>query len=248
MAAEPVNGDRAASAGEVETQRRYYADTAARYDGMHVSEDDEHFFALRFLEAACDFHKINTILDIGAGTGRVARFLKKRNHRLQITSVEPVRELREVGYARGLSAEELRDGDATKLSFENGQFDLVCEFGVLHHVRRPEDAVREMLRVGRIGIFISDCNNFGHGSTASRAAKQILNALGLWRLADFLKTRGKGYTISEGDGLAYSYSVFNNYRAISEHCHTFILNTVGAGIDPYRTASHVALLGIKKRR
>lgn len=237
----------ATPAGEADAQRRYYADTASRYDRMHVSEDDEHFFALRYLDGACDFHKVTTVLDIGAGTGRVARFLKGRNPKLHITSVEPVRELREIGHASGLSTEELVDGDATRLAFRDDQFDLVCEFGVLHHIRHPERAVREMLRVGRIGIFLSDCNNFGHGSSGSRLAKQLLNALGLWRLADFVKTRGKGYTISEGDGLAYSYSVFNDYRTISEQCHTFVLNTVPAGINPYRTASHVALLAIKKR-
>ena len=62
-----------------------------------------------------------------------------------------------------------------------------------------------------------------------------------------VKTKGKGYTISEGDGLAYSYSVFNSYKQIKAKCRSIhLLNTQDGLINPYRTASHVALLGIKK--
>jgi hypothetical protein len=38
-----------------------------------------------------------------------------------------------------------------------------------------------------------------------RLAKQSIHELRLWPLANFIKTRGKGYTISDGDGLFYSY-------------------------------------------
>jgi len=75
--------------------------------------------------------------------------------------------------------------------------------------------------------------------------KQTLNAMRIWSVADFVKTRGKGYTLSEGDGLAYSYSVFNNFKQISRTCDVYTFNT-GGRINPYRTSSHVALLGIKR--
>jgi ubiquinone/menaquinone biosynthesis C-methylase UbiE len=231
---------------EIELQRNYYANNACLYDSMHLNEKDEHYFSLLWLEGIIEFHDIKKILDIGAGTGRVARFLKSRNPELEIISLEPVRELREVGYANGLSKDELINGDATKLPFQNDAFDLVCEFGILHHIKNPENVVNEMLRVSKVGIFISDSNNFGQGSYISRTIKQLINAVGLWKLADFIKTKGKGYSISEGDGLGYSYSVFDNYKDISRQCKTHILNTAGAGINPYKTASHIALLGIKK--
>lgn len=229
-----------------EIQQEYYASTSSLYDRMHGGEDSEHHFALHLLDAIIKFHNVKSVLDIGAGTGRVARHLKASNPELNVMSVEPVSELREIGHKNGIPADKLIDGDATKLSFYDGEFDLVCEFGILHHIRHPEEAVREMLRVSRVGIFISDSNNFGQGSWSARLIKQALNSFGLWPLADFIKTRGKGYTISEGDGLAYSYSVFNNYPLIQRSCETFIFNTVGAGLNPYRTAPHVALLGIKR--
>lgn len=231
---------------EVAIQRAYYESTARKYDAVHVHEKDEHYFALRFLEAVIGHYGIASVLDVGAGTGRVAHYLKAKHPTLRIVSVEPVKELREVGHAKGLSEAELIEGDATKLQFADGAFDLVCEFGILHHVRHPETVIAEMMRVAKVGIFISDSNNFGQGSPLSRAIKQLLDALGLWRVADWVKTKGKGYEITEGDGLAYSYSVFNNYAQIARVCRTHIFNTESAGINPYRTAPHIALLGIKK--
>jgi len=103
-----------------------------------------------------------------------------------------------------------------------------------------------MLRVAKKAFFLSDSNNFGQGSRTTRTLKQILNTIGLWEVADHLKTGGKGYFISEGDGLAYSYSVFSDYKLIREHCKSIhILNTRGSGVNPYRNASHVACLGTK---
>jgi SAM-dependent methyltransferase len=232
---------------EAKTQQRYYAETARNYDEMHVRCDDAHYFALRFLLASLDHLHITSVLDVGAGTGRAVEFIKKLRPDVRMVGIEPVRELREVGFSRGLSREELVEGDATAMPFDNSSFDLVCESGVLHHLRRPERAVSEMLRVAGKAIFISDSNNFGEGARLRRSIKQIINLCGLWPVADLIKTKGKGYTLSEGDGLAYSYSVFNNYNQIADQCSSVhILNTKGGGINPYRAASHVALLGVKK--
>ena len=235
------------SLNEIEIQRRYYAETANQYDSMHVDENDEHFFALSFMVSAIDYLGIHSILDIGSGTGRAVQYLKKLRPELRVVGIEPVRELREIGYSKGLSEDELMDGDATNLNFNSADFEMVCEFGILHHLKKPDLAVAEMLRVSSKAIFISDSNNFGQGSIVARSIKQVLNSLGLWKLADLIKTRGKGYTISEGDGLAYSYSVFNNYKQIRDQCrNVHLLNTNDGFIDPYKTASHVALLAIKK--
>lgn len=231
---------------EVELQREYYTSTASTYHGDHVGARDEHSLALSFLLGALGFYEIRSVLDVGAGTGRAIQFLKQQRPELRVLGIEPVDALRSAGYERGVSPRELIGGDATRLPFRDGAFDLVTEFAVLHHVRRPELAVREMLRVGRKGVFISDANNFGQGSPMARAIKQGLHALGLWKLADLLKTRGKGYTISEGDGLAYSYSVFDDLPLIERQCTTHVISIVGSGRNPYRGSSSVAVLGIRK--
>jgi ubiquinone/menaquinone biosynthesis C-methylase UbiE len=235
------------AANELEIQRRYYAETANRYVSMHINERDEHSFALSFMVGAIDYLRINSVLDVGSGTGRALLYLKKACPSVRILGIEPVSELREVGYKSGLSEAELIEGNATKMKFSVQEFDMVCEFGVLHHIKEPDIAVAEMLRVASKAVFISDSNNFGQGSLISRTIKQLLDHFGLWKLADLFKTRGKGYTISKGDGLSYSYSVFNNYRQIQKQCNRiYILNTCGGQINHYRTASHVAFLGVKK--
>jgi ubiquinone/menaquinone biosynthesis C-methylase UbiE len=232
---------------EQSIQREYYERTAAQYDEAQLDRRDEHYFALNFLRGAASFYQIGSILDIGAGTGRVARFFGEHGDAPAVTSVEPVAALREQGHRLGLPEDALIDGDATNLAFPDNAFDLACEFAVLHHLREPRRAVSEMLRVSRKGIFISDSNNFGQGGGPARLVKQALDLFGLWPLADRIKTKGKGYTISEEDGLAYSYSVFNELPLIRKHCKTVhILNTRGkAGRNLYRTADHIAILALK---
>jgi ubiquinone/menaquinone biosynthesis C-methylase UbiE len=230
----------------VSIQQQYYRETAARYDGSHMRSDGEHDFALAFMLSMVRFLGVRSVLDLGSGTGRGLQGVKTAYPDIHIVGIEPSAALREVGYAKGLSREELMDGDAQHLNFADNEFDLVCEFGALHHMPDPHKAVSEMLRVARVAIFISDGNNFGQGGALGRTAKQVLQALHLWKAADFVKTRGKGYAISKGDGLYYSYSVFSDYARISQSCKSVhLMNSTRAGRNLYRTASHIALLGIK---
>ena len=228
-------------------QRAYYASTAACYDDAHI-EASEHRLGLELMLAAIRHYGFESILDVGSGTGRALTFIKREMPALRVVGIEPSPELRAVGHAKGLPPEELQAGDALRLPFGDASFDLVCEFSILHHVAQPARAVSEMLRVARRGIFISDTNNFGDGGPVMRLMKQAVNAVGLWRAADWLKTGGRGYSFSDGDGVAYSYSVFNDWPLIKRHCRmVHVMNTDGAGINPYRTAAHVAVLGLKDR-
>lgn len=227
-------------------QRAYYARTAAQYDGMHRAARGEHDVALAWLSTLVQMTGARSVLDVGSGTGRALLHLQQRHPGCEVTGIEPVAELREVALANGVPPGQIRDGDATRLDLADGSVDIVCAFGVLHHVREDERAVAEMARVARLGVFLSDCNNFGSGSPAWRLAKQAFNALGLWPLVDLLKTRGKGYTESEGDGIAYSYSVFNSTpilrRSFPELYH---LNLRPSGPNLYRSASHVAVFATR---
>ena len=93
--------------------------------------------------------------------------------------MEPVAGLRTVVHAKGVPCNDLVDGDATNLDCADGAFDVVCAFGVLHHIKQLELAVREMLRVARQAIFISHTNNFGQGSAAVPDLQASLRACGL---------------------------------------------------------------------
>lgn len=233
---------------DIQLQRDYYAQTAEKYDHMREGDDEAALgMALDFMISTLTNLGILSVLDIGSGTGRTLLNIKGKRPEIHAVGIEPVAELRAIGHRKGIPTQSLVDGDATCLGYRDGEFDLVCEFGILHHIKQHDLAVREMLRVADKAIFICDVNNFGQGSLLSRTIKQLINSVGLWKFADYLKTGGKGYTISEGDGLGYSYSVFNDYHQIRAGCKSVhILNTVDADINFYRTARGVALLGIKK--
>lgn len=236
-----------AERSDVTIQREYYTQTAATYDRAHVAEHDEHSLALAFLLGPLEYFEIRSVLDVGTGTGRAIRYLKERRSDLRVLGLEPVDALREVACEHGIQRDELIGGEATRLPFRDGQFDLVTAFAILHHIRHPEAAVAEMLRVARKAVFVSDANNFGQGPPLLRALKQSLRSLGVWNLANLVKTRGKGYSITEGDGLAYSYSVFQDLPLIERHCDAaHVISLVGSGGNAYRGSASVAVLGVKK--
>lgn len=235
-------------AHSVALQRAYYERTAADYDALHLREDDEHHTALAWLAGLLHHHGATSVLDVGCGTGRALRYLARHCPDVRLTGIEPSEALRRQALDAGMPAAQMLDGDATALPFADASFDVVCEFGVLHHIERPRRAVEEMLRVARLAVFISDDNHFAAGSALGRRVKQGLHGLGLWPLAYRLRTGGKGYRISEGDGLTYPYSVFDDLEPIRAACASVqCASTAGGGPDLYRTAAHVAVFGLKRQ-
>lgn len=195
---------------DVTRQRDYYRETAADYDAQHIDQFDEHGIALSALAGLARHYGVGSILDVGAGTGRAMLLLQERLPGVRIVGIEPVAELRAVGHARGLDSDALIDGLGDALPFADDAFDLVIQTGVLHHVPDPGRVVREMARVARFGVMLSDGNNLGQGSAVSRLAKGLLHRLGLWRAAIWISTRGRMSKWSEEDGVFYSYSLFDN--------------------------------------
>jgi ubiquinone/menaquinone biosynthesis C-methylase UbiE len=232
---------------QIAFQRNYYGGVAPKFNEMNIKQGDEHYFALAVLEGLLNFFECRSLLDIGAGTGRTVRYFKEKRPDMKVMGVEPVASMREQAYQLGVSRDQIIEGDARKLPFEDGAFDVVTETGILHHIPNPEVAISEMLRVGKKAVFISDCNNLGQGAPLARAAKQILKTVGLWKAAYYLRSGGKGYWTSDGDGLAYPFSVYDHYPLIRSRCKSIhVINTLDAGMNPYRSAPHVALLGIKR--
>ncbi len=188
-------------------QRNYYARTAGVYESMHVQAGDEHFIALEYAAALLNVVRAKSVLDIGSGTGRAIRFLRQRYPDLKIEGIEPVHELR--AQARVLGT-VLHDASAENLPFDAGSFDVVMSYGVLHHVPDPGPIISEMIRVARFGVMISDANRFGQGSAAAGALKLIIHRLGLWAVFERVRTKGRGYMESDGDGIFYSYSIYDS--------------------------------------
>ena len=188
-------------------QRDYYAETAPVYESMHVQPGDAHFVALEYAAALLHVVRAQSVLDVGSGTGRAVRFLGQRCPELQVQGVEPVDELRKQAQALGTV---LHNASGEHLPFDDGSFDIVMSFGLLHHVPDPAPIVAEMMRVARFGIMVSDANRFGQGSAAAGTLKLAIHRAGLWPTFERFRTRGRGYMESHGDGIFYSYSIFDS--------------------------------------
>lgn len=90
-------------------------------------------------------------LDSGSGAGALAFALAP--HVREVVAVDIVPELLEQGRKRGERFPNVTfvEGDATKLPFEPGSFDLAGSLRTLHHIARPELALAELARLARPG-------------------------------------------------------------------------------------------------
>jgi ubiquinone/menaquinone biosynthesis C-methylase UbiE len=61
----------------VTIQRKYYTDTASRYDHMHAHEGGTDAAITKFMYALLRMREIRTILDVGTATGAGMRDLQQ---------------------------------------------------------------------------------------------------------------------------------------------------------------------------
>jgi len=208
----------------VEIQRRYYSENAGRYDHMHTHEGSQDGFSAKFVPAILRMLDARSVLDVGTATGKGMRDLKEALPELFVCGVEPVAALVQEAARNGnMASGPILQASGEALPFADGSFDVVCEFGILHHVGNPAAVVKEMLRVASKAVLISDSNRFGQGSRAMRFVKLALYKLRLWSFYNYLRTGGKRYRITEGDGLAYSYSVYDSFEQVSQWADRVVL-------------------------
>jgi hypothetical protein len=122
--------------------------------------------------------------------------------------------------------------------------------GVMHHVAEPDALIREMMRVGQKAIFISDRNRFGDGPALWRLMKWVLWRAKVWKLVFRLKNGGNDWYFSEGDGVAFSYSIFDSIETLSRNgYHITVIPMRGSALAfacPLFLASHALVCAIKE--
>lgn len=236
-----------------EIQRRYYTETAQQYETMHAMEGAADPSGLKYVAALLEVAKVMSVLEVGTANGRGSRNLKNALPDAFVCGLEPVAALLEqagaLGYRAGVS---LLQGSGEALPFPDASFDAVCEFSTLHHVAKPALVVKEMLRVARKAVLIADSNRFGQGSTAARWLKLGLCKARLWNSFNFLRTGGKRYMLTEGDGLAYSYSVFDSYDLVADWADRIVLVPSSGGrssswLHPLLNSSGVYLFAFREK-
>jgi ubiquinone/menaquinone biosynthesis C-methylase UbiE len=234
-------------------QREYYTETAARYDSMHANEGGGDTAQNHLILAMLRLAGVKSLLDVGSATGRGLTDFASGLPGALVCGVEPVAALLKQAVESGvLQIVPLVRGTGELLPFADESFDAVCEFSILHHVPNPSRVVGEMLRVARKMIVITDSNRFGQGSLPARWFKLFLYKAGLWGAFNYLRTKGKHYQISEGDGLFYSYSVYDSYELVAEWAERVVLVPIGptksrSWLHPLLTTEALILIGFRKR-
>ncbi|WP_261556532.1 class I SAM-dependent methyltransferase [Frankia tisae] len=228
-------------------QRKYYATTAGQYHEAHVRDDDPHSVALEYMSGLLTGLGARSILDVGSGTGRAATFLRQRHPAALVVGIEPVMDL--LLRADRATGAGYVCGSGQDLPFPDDSFDVVCSTALLHHVPRPAAVISEMIRVARRAVMISDANRFGQGSRFARLTKLALWRAGAWPLYTFLSTRGRGYHYSAGDGIFYSYSIFDSAPALDAWAdRTFVIPTTpgSTGYRPLLAAAEGLLVAVRE--
>jgi ubiquinone/menaquinone biosynthesis C-methylase UbiE len=124
------------------------------YRKMYELEDSYWYFVGKRRNAACllDRYVETTtelkILDVGCGTGAMARFLSRYG---QVTALD-ISDLA-LGFCRQRELQELCQASALALPFEDKSFDLVTAFDMINHRSIEDDvnALREFYRVCKPG-------------------------------------------------------------------------------------------------
>jgi SAM-dependent methyltransferase len=231
---------------------KYYAATAEHYDEAHRgSHDRAHEEALGWISRLLPGLGIQSILDTGCGTGRGIEYFLSHHPDVQVRGNDPSLDMLRVAVERrGVPADLVDCAGSTPLPYPDNAFDATMALGVLHHVPNPDLVVREMLRVSRRAVFLSDRNRFGSGPPAWRLMKRILWKAGAWQPLFRLKHGGHDWFFSEGDGVAFSYSVFDSTETLSRAgCRLLVLPTDGpasAFSSPLFLARHALVCAIKE--
>jgi ubiquinone/menaquinone biosynthesis C-methylase UbiE len=233
-------------------QRKYYTDTAPKYDSMHAHEGGTDPSITKYAYALLRMLGARSVLDVGTATGRGLSDFKRAMPDLFICGIEPVDALIRQGVREGYtSGITIVCGTGEALPFPDRSFDVVCEFAALHHAANPNAIVQEMLRVARKAVIICDSNRFGQGPPLARLIKLILWKTRLWAVFNYVRTRGKGYMVTEGDGLAYSYSVYDSFDLLALWADRIVTVPCGEGkhvswFHPLLTSAGVLLCAIKE--
>jgi SAM-dependent methyltransferase len=196
------------------------------------------------------------VLDVGCGTGRAIVALRQSNPDVTICGCDLSTDLLREAVRKGRP--EVQCANSYRLPYRDGAFDLVIETGVLHHVAKPELMIREMLRVSRFGIAISDSNMYADANPLGIFGMGIVGAgiwmmvcrSGLWKLIK-RAVMGHTHSYSSGDGIFYVYSVFDALKQLSENCHEIYVVPLAGNARrnsiPLLAATHCLVVAMKMR-
>jgi len=99
-----------------------------------------------------------SLLDVGAGDGEIARDVARRVGAERVVGVDVL--------VRPVTVIDVLSYDGERLPFEDKSFEVVTISDVLHHCAKPQDVLRECLRVASRCVLVKDHFRFGPLSNA----------------------------------------------------------------------------------
>lgn len=123
-----------------------------------------------------DFPACTSLLDIGCGTGHFTRWFA--THGLAVTGLDLSWPMLDEAVARNGQTYVL--GDAFKLPFRTGSFDLTSMITTLEFLHDPVQALAEVVRVARRGILLGVLNRW-----SLLAARRSRSQDPVWQAAHF---------------------------------------------------------------
>lgn len=118
--------------------------------GVDVHQRVVHRRRIRRLAAllAADAPRSASLLDVGAGDGRLALALQQNRPDISITCLDIV--------ARPAAVMPIQAFDGTHIPLDNAAVDYVMFVDVLHHIEDPQPLLKEARRVARHGLLVKD--------------------------------------------------------------------------------------------
>jgi SAM-dependent methyltransferase len=103
-----------------------------------------------------EFSQTSSVLEIGCGTAHFTRWLN--DQRLAAVGLDLSAAM--LAQAQALDGVPLTRGDAYRLPFTDGAFDLAALVTTLEFLERPQEALVEALRVARRGVVLGVLNRW----------------------------------------------------------------------------------------
>ncbi len=131
---------------------RMFADIAPRYDLMNrLMTGGQDVGWRREVVRLCQLPPRGALLDVGTGTGDIAREARRQHPGVLAVGCDFTYEMMAAGQAKARDAVRFVQGDGLRLPFPNNTFDAVTSGFLLRNVTDIDAALREQARVTKPG-------------------------------------------------------------------------------------------------